>query len=385
MGRARRQKIQAAEPATGRGAWPPELEDLQRRGGMAPDWHEATHGLGGGVGSMERLFSPVFAECSQETHEALRSRRLRTAETFEIISKVSVPDLENLDKSDPFVHSLWLQEKMRTQEVLSSIGVEIDLPGLEDQWKENFVKEVKEHFVTFGARLLSYPLLARLLPTNRALHSWVKKEKREEVHDALERFAASHPHQFQDLVRYEISPVLYQALVFQGYRTPAFGEQVFRHIVRCSFPSLEASPLEDFDNLGIDWNEDEKNIFMSSYLHDISRLTVQEDIYPDGNATEEDWIQTRACTSATSNALAAWLKRLIERDDFEERMQDLCGDEWETIRKEIEDFVPSEAVTSVILEHLGNQRSPADSLMADWLQERVSTGEVVIRLLRGTD
>ena len=50
MGRARGTKKDrgTGEPAPGR--WPPELQDLQRRGGMSPDWHEATHGRSGGVG-----------------------------------------------------------------------------------------------------------------------------------------------------------------------------------------------------------------------------------------------------------------------------------------------------------------------------------------------
>ena len=48
MGRARGTKKDrgTGEPAPGRGAWPPELQDLQRRGGMSPDWHEAWHGRG---------------------------------------------------------------------------------------------------------------------------------------------------------------------------------------------------------------------------------------------------------------------------------------------------------------------------------------------------
>ena len=51
MGRARGTKKDrgTGEPAPGRGAWPPELQDLQRRGGMSPDWHEAAHGRGSGV------------------------------------------------------------------------------------------------------------------------------------------------------------------------------------------------------------------------------------------------------------------------------------------------------------------------------------------------
>ena len=59
MGRARGTKKNrgAGEPVPGR--WPPELQDLQRRGGMAPDWHEATHGLGRGVGT---VIGPVLEE-----------------------------------------------------------------------------------------------------------------------------------------------------------------------------------------------------------------------------------------------------------------------------------------------------------------------------------
>lgn len=44
MGRARGTKRSAAP-----GRWPPELLDLQRRGGMAPDWHEAWHERGQSV------------------------------------------------------------------------------------------------------------------------------------------------------------------------------------------------------------------------------------------------------------------------------------------------------------------------------------------------
>ena len=49
MGRARGKKGDrgTGEPAPGR--WPPELRDLQQRGGMSPDWHEAAHGRGAGI------------------------------------------------------------------------------------------------------------------------------------------------------------------------------------------------------------------------------------------------------------------------------------------------------------------------------------------------
>lgn len=41
------------EMTPGAGNWSPELIDLQRRGGMSPDWHEVTHGRGKGVGEID--------------------------------------------------------------------------------------------------------------------------------------------------------------------------------------------------------------------------------------------------------------------------------------------------------------------------------------------
>ena len=67
MGRARGTKKNrgSGEPAPGR--WPPELEDLQRRGGMSPDWHEATHAPGRGVGPIGESSQDPFSFDDRET------------------------------------------------------------------------------------------------------------------------------------------------------------------------------------------------------------------------------------------------------------------------------------------------------------------------------
>ena len=68
MGRSRGLK-RDNKPAEGR--WPPELRDLQRRGGMSPDWHEATHGRSRGVAG--------FSDPDVALEE-----RLRKAKEFEL-------------------------------------------------------------------------------------------------------------------------------------------------------------------------------------------------------------------------------------------------------------------------------------------------------------
>lgn len=61
MGRARGTAKNRGKPVEGRGAWPPELLDLQRRGGMSPDWHDTWHERGQGVGAPSRSApKPLF-------------------------------------------------------------------------------------------------------------------------------------------------------------------------------------------------------------------------------------------------------------------------------------------------------------------------------------
>ena len=113
MGRARRKGGGSAHVA---GAWPPELRDLQRRGGMSPDWHEATHGRGGGVGGIEEnsfITSPYFKDVPEDLLHALTRRPLSAKERMSILDYLPPSVLPPL--YDPVLQALWRNEWQRLE------------------------------------------------------------------------------------------------------------------------------------------------------------------------------------------------------------------------------------------------------------------------------
>ena len=135
MGRARRQKIQAAEPS--RGTWPPELRDLQRRGGMSPDWHEATHSMGRGVGSLSgrrsALLSPFFAD---DLPGDLGRRALSSQERKDLLASMIVPDGEVPTRDDPVVRAILEGEWRRVREEDWARRYENNPEQLFDTWEK---------------------------------------------------------------------------------------------------------------------------------------------------------------------------------------------------------------------------------------------------------
>lgn len=389
MGRARgtRKDRGSGEPAPGRGAWPPELRDLQRRGGMAPDWHDTWHAAGEGVEPVTGgLFSPIFPQADMETHLRLRESIVSFGAIRQMIAGASEAQLDSLDTDDPFVASLWQQERLRVQALLDQIGVSIDLDALEDKWKERFVSEVKGSFVAYGARLVEYSLLAQLLP-GAARHrdfGWASPEQKERIARALEKISRDNPTEFKKIAQEELLPAFHFLVEYGPGPDPVFDENCMRTIASSAFPSAPRDPWGFFmDYPGLDWSKEERMVFLKVYLSSIGdSLAIEEDVYPDGNLDEEKSADRIAFRRGFERAFELYVRRLVDRPDFEEQMKKLCGDQWDDIRKEILQFAEPEHLPQIISEHLYQVSFTTDQSAQKFLKGEITTEEFIAGLLQ---
>lgn len=353
MGRARGTKRT-------RGSWPPELLDLQRRGGMAPDWHDTWHGPGGGMREVRsaKMFSPVFPQISSDDHAALRREEQDPLYRLSILEGYNEDALDGLHKADPLVESWWYQERLRVEGWFRRLGISgVPWKEIEPGWKEYFVRDTVQTLGTFDASLAYYSLLGYLLPsaaqsTNDPDRA-VSKELSREIVQATERFAQTDPHDFRDFVQTE----LLLALSHRMHPLPEkndlkLSEETFRSIVAAALPSLDYDPLEDIEGV-VDFNKNEKNIFQLDFLRSLGTSIVpRKDIYPQGSHRQESSSLAAARNSALACAFDKYFERLSTRDDWDSAVHKILGSGWPEIRERLSEVYSDDQMQEYVARQL---------------------------------
>lgn len=337
-----------------RSAWPEELRDLQRRGGMAPDWHETWHGAGEGVREApERFFSSVFPGVPYEYFVGLRSSPQNFQYIVETISFCDPDRLPDLREDDDVVDSLWKQERLRTEAVMEKIdGPEIDWQVAEKKWKMYFVEEMQNYFFTLGGRAMRFSLLGYLLPgsSGRSAKTVTDPVQSLEVGRALEDFARKHPEDFRQIVQDELLLALAHYTSSRRGGGRMFSEECTRSIIQSALAS-DFDPFEKLEEHSefIDWSEEERGGFGKEFLHIFASDAI---LRPDADPLVADTYAEEACRDALVDTLFLYIYRLRERDDFEERMKKILGADWDKIREHLLRRFTAEELPLFVARHL---------------------------------
>ena len=386
MGRARRKDGVSSKMTEGR--WPPELEDLQRRGGMSPDWHQATHGRGRGVDSVGQAntFSVVFPGPRPEDYEALRREDQDPLYRLSLLESYNEEALQDLDVDDPFVQALWEQERLRIEGWMKLAGAPpVNWDALEDGWKEFFVYDAKRTLGVFETKLVYYSLLGYILPQSRG-SSFISPEQSQEILGSLEEWSQRQPTDFRDFVQTELLLALHHTL---DVNSPlgekiAFKEETFQAIVDAALPSTEdtllwrdmKSQTEDV----FDLSPQEENSFRNACLYFLGANLALDNSYPDGRPEEEGWIVSRAYFQGMQAALGHYFERLRDREDFEDQMKRSFGEEWPEIRSELLEMYPEDELQERVASRLSGTNLGVSDDFVDFCKGEIS-GRALLRNL----
>ena len=184
MGRARGKKGDrgTGDPASGRGAWAPELEDLQRRGGMSPDWHQAVHGRGRGVELRLESFPHVNTQTLRDLYTA-PWMRYRTRQLLLGYSRgVSLQGdrvIEALFENEWMRMHLWA-DRYEGATGERSILQDIKREDIFPLWQNSFVRSLEdpersEHYVPSSSLFCPYffnDILSDKKLLSRLLEEW---------------------------------------------------------------------------------------------------------------------------------------------------------------------------------------------------------------------
>ena len=332
--------------------WPPELRDLQRRGGMSPDWHEAAHRRGGGVGNFlatQEKVSQVFALSGEEIR-SLKGEPWSGWRIREIFAKVRQENLHLLDTDDPLVQALWEQERLRIQRWLEPSPMQLfwkgsfdpDWKRVEDFWKARLVDDVTS--TQGNPDYISWSLTHALLREDSAEEILQSKDRRV-LRECLENLSAD-PDLWKQTARGDLLFAYAQGSIYHPFWLQTGGLPGQVDFSKALLQSWLPSGGEDFWNLlesrlqSLDFHEGEKGIFHSTLLHEVAEKIVEsgdENFYPAGDKVFEGRVRSAAFRNASFIAVKEFFNRLASREDFDDRMSAICGDRWPALRSSLLD------------------------------------------------
>lgn len=350
MGRARGSKNRGASSN-----WPPEMRDLQARGGMSPDWHERWHQAGGGLGeipAIQEKTSPVFLLSSEEIR-SLKENPWDRWQILEIFNKVRPDLLYSLGPDDPVIEALWQQERLRLGTWVSgspmqaywSGAFEPDWKKIESFWKARLVDHIEsEKSNSAGSNYdISWSLMQSLLREDSP-GGILSEEDTRALRQSLEELLED-PAVFEEVARGDLLSAYAQGSFYNPFWLQTsdrpIQEDFSKALLRAWLPSEDRSDalsqlLHQMEE--IDPSEEERNEFYSVILHDVASDIVRSSdnrFFPQGDPGLEEEVYKRARYSASWTMLGSFFRRLRDRPDFEECMEKICKDEWSSIRSQM--------------------------------------------------
>ena len=353
MGRARGRKGDrgTGEIAPGRGAWPPELEDLQRRGGMSPDWHDMWHGRGQGLGEVADAdlgSSMLFVSVSQETLHDLRERPFTPWERAKLFEGPFGD--RAMEERDPFVQSLWMQERMRMQDWADQMGMRVPWQELEPLWREHFRRDADGAIdLELPPVLFKYSLWSVLFLQNSS-GSLLSEDDKRGIRADLEMFSMHED--FPRFVREELLPVFAQEhhtnrfWLYEGDLSADF----HNHVMRGLLPSREnfaeeADPENFLEKIGASgiWNEDEQNRFRFAMAVLVAeKIAFEYNLGEDLDSDKEALVLERSFEDAFYHVTKCYLERISRSPVAQDTLRDLLTPEqWQRVAPEIDHWQSS--------------------------------------------
>ena len=320
--------------------------------------------------SAPAFFSPAYPGLSQDQYRMLRETPLSLWQIQSILEKCD-PDALHLE--DHLVEAIWQQELLRTKALLQQAGVDDSWDNIQAYWKEHFIREMQNNQVSD----VRFSLLAHLLP-GRGMVLAIPEERATRIGEALEAWAGQNPYAFQIAVQKDMLLAFAHGIVADhGYM---FSENCTRNIIRAALPSLREHPLDQFQDIeAIDWNEDEQQRFSQRFLYYLSRELIQEPgLYPAGDSLLESTYAEAAYENALWDALHMYLVRLRERDDFEERMGRMMGDDWKDHKEQLSQRLTSEQIPAHVSSRLRVGLRNTEEFQL-WARGQISTEEMFRR------
>ena len=337
MGRARGTKRDrgTGEPTPGRGAWPPELRDLQRRGGMSPDWHEATHGRGSGTG---KVATDPFPLVHRGDILSMQREPWSAARRYELLRRANIQG--RLLPGNPLVRALFENEWMRLEAMLDYIShekLEIDKEALWQEWEEAVCVSFQEAGRMNDPARIRTSLLGFMIQPDTSL----TEETREAIVQSVMRMHARFPSLYAwPYLREEVMGAIRDFPWNSPLLLPEAIDEKLHFLEACQKAWAPGTVLHPFlkhtlatiEEAGMPLDEEETLEFRRSFLAELSRLAyppAEEDDFEEYYNSSEKQQESvdrveEAMTRALCNSLRSTIHRL-RQEELEIGSEDLVA------------------------------------------------------------